>query len=339
MNLKSYTFFSFLFICIVAIIVVFNVSGEYTFSFLGLSQTLPTAVWIVLPLILLYIATMAHFLFYGLVNYLKINSYKNDYEMLIDQLSNKLMGVDDENKEYKNSEFKILSDLVAQSDIKPKSRFKLNLPKIDKVAEALHAIEEGNYVDLSKFRLAKDNPVLQKNAENRLSSDAKYAEEILRSCDKQTPLCMKAYEAFVEFGDLKQIKKIEVTPSKAVAQKIIARFSGDEKYELDNEYVKEICNLVKFNKDDYISLAKTLIRKISPDEILELFYHLSKENLEAMGGYVYVCLELEMTEKAKELLDMCSDDELLEFKAFIALKNSGATTRLSSFLDSLTPRQ
>ncbi len=334
MNLKSYTFFSFLFICIVAILVMFNVSGEYTMSFLGLSQTLPTAVWIVLPLILLYIATMGHFLFYGFVNYLKINSYKNDYEMLVDQIAAKLMGMDDD-KEYKNPEFKHLGDFVAQTDIKPKSRFKLNVAKLDKVAETLHSIEEGQFVDLTKFRLAKDNAIVQHNAENRLASDAKYAEEILRSCDKQTPLCMKAYEAFAEFADLKQIRKIEVTPNKVVAQKIIARFAGDDKYELDNEYVKEICNLVKFTKEDYMSLAKTLIRKIQPDEVLELFYHLSKENTEALGGYVYICLELEMTDKARELLDMCADDELLDFKAFLALKKSGVSIRLSTFLDSL----
>lgn len=337
MNLKSYTFFSFLFICVVAIIVMFNVSGEYSMSFLGLTQTMPTAVWIVLPLILLYIATMAHFLFYGVISYLKTNSYKNDYEMLIDQISNKLMGVDDE-KDYKNPEFKTLSDFIAQTDIKPKSRFKLNVAKLDKTAETLHAIEEGQYMDLSKFRLSKENPILQQNADNRLKSDVKYAEEILKSCDKQTPLCMKAYEAFVEFADLKQIRKIEVTPNKAVAQKIIARFSGDEKYELDNEYVKEICTLVRFDKNDYIQLAKTLMRKIDPDEALSLFYHLSKENLEAMGAYIYLCLELEMTDKAKELLNMTGDDELLDLKAFVALKNSSVNVRLSSFLDSLTPK-
>ena len=338
MNLKSYTFFSFLYVCIVAIIVMFNISGEYTMSFLGLTQTLPTAVWIVFPLIILYVATLAHFLFYGLVNYLKINSYKNDYEMLIDQISNKLMGIDEDGKEYKNPEFKTLGDFVSQSNIKPKSRFKLNITKLDKTAETIHAIEEGQFVDLSKFRLAKENPILQHNAENRLQHDVKYAEEILKSCDKQSALCMKAFEAFVDFADLKQIRKIEVTPNKVVAQKIIARFSGDEKYELDNEYVKEICNLVKFNKDDYLSLAKTLMRKVDPDEILELFYHLSKENLEAMGAYIYICLELEMTEKAKELLDLCSDDELLNFRAFVALKSSGINVRLSSFLDSLSPK-
>lgn len=335
MNLKSYTFFSFLFVCVVAVIVMFNVSGEYSMTFLGLTQTLPTAVWIVLPLILLYIATMGHFLFYGFINYLKLNSYKNDYEQLLDQISNRLIGVEDE-KEFKNNEFKIISDFIAQSEIKPKSRFKLNIPKIDKVAETIHSIEEGQYVDLAKFRLSKDNFIAQKNADNRLKSDIKYAEEILRSCDKQTPLCMKAYEAFVEFADLKQIKKIEVTPNKNVAQKIIVRFAGDEKYELDNEYVKEICNLVKFTKEDYLLLAKTLIRKIQPDEVLELFYHLSKESNEALGGYVYICLELEMTDKAKELLDMCADDELVDFKAYIALKNSGTSIRLGTFLDSIS---
>jgi hypothetical protein len=334
MNLKSYTFFSFLYVCIVGVIVMFNASGEYSFSFFGSARTLPTAVWIILPLLILYAATLAHFLFYGLVNYLKMNSYKNDYETLLDQITNKLMGVEEE-KEYKNPEFKTLADFVIQSDIKPKSRFKLNIVKVDKVAETLHQIEEGHYVDLAKFRLSKDNPIIQKNAENRLASDPKYAEDILKSCDKPTALCMKAYEAFAEFADLKQIRKIEVTPNKAVAQKIIARFAGDEKYELDSEYVKEICSLVKFTKDDYVTLAKTLVRKINPDEALEIFFILSRDNTEAMGAYIYVCLELEMTDKAKELLEQCGDDELLELRAFVALKNIGKNIRLSSFLEGL----
>jgi len=335
MNLKSYTFFSFLYVCIVGVIVMFNASGDYSFSLFGAPHTLPTAVWIIIPLLVFYAATMAHFLFYGFVNYLKINSYKNDYEMLLEQITNKLMGVEEE-KEYKNPEFKTLADFVIQSEIKPKSRFKLNIAKVDKVAETLHMIEEGQYVDLAKFRLAKENPIIQKNAENRLASDPKYAEDILKACDKPTPLCMKAYESFVEFADLKQIRKIEVTPNRAVAQKIIARFAGDEKYELDSEYVKEICTLVKFTKDDYVSLAKSLIRKMNPDEVLELFFILSRDNLEAMAAYIYICLEFEMTDKAKELLDQSGEDELLELKAFVALKNSGKNVRLSSFLDALS---
>lgn len=336
MSLKNYTFFSFIFVCLVGLIAMFNVSGDYSFVFLGWEYTLPSAVWVVLPLVVFFVATLAHMGYYGLVNYLKISSYKHDYDTLLEQIANKFMGHEEE-KEYKNQEFKTLADFVIQSEIKPKSRFKLNVPKIDKIAEVIHRVEDlGEYADLSKYRLSKENTLAQKNCENRLAVEPKYSEEILRSCDKLTPLCQKAFDTFVEFGDLKQIKKLDITPTKAVAIKLITRFSGEgEEYELDKDYVKELCILTKFTKDDYISLAKSLIRKLSPDETLELFYLLSRDIVEAVGGYIYVNLELEVIDKAKELLEQSADDEFLEFKAFLCLKEKGKSVRLSSFLDSL----
>ena len=39
--------------------------------------------------------------------------------------------------------------------------------------------------------------------------------------------------------------------------------------------------------------------------------------------------------EAKELLEQSADDEFLEFKAFLCLKEKGKSVRLSSFLDSL----
>lgn len=336
MSLKNYTLFSFLFVCLVGLIAMFNVSGEHSFSFLGWVYTLPTAVWILIPLIVFFVATFAHMSYYGLVNYLRINSYKSDYETLTEQISAKFLGHEDE-KEYKNHEFKVLADFVLQCDIKPKSRFKLNIPKIDKVAETIHKIEDlGEFVDISKYRLSKENVLVQKNLENRIDLEPKYSEEVLKSCDKLTPLCQKAFDTYVEFGDLKQIKKLDITPTKSIAIKLITRFSGaDEEYELDKEYVKELCAVSKFAKEDYIALAKVLVKKLNPDETLELFYLLSRDNIEAVGAYVYVNLELEVIDKAKELLNQSGDDEFLEFKAFLCLKEKGKNLRLSSFLEAL----
>lgn len=337
MSLKNYTFFSFIYLCLVGLIAMFNVSGEYSFSFLGWVYTLPSAVWVLVPLILFFVATMVHMGYYGLVNYLKINSYKHDYETLTEQISAKFLGHEEE-REYKNPEFKTLADFILQCDIKPKSRFKLNIPKIDKIAETIHKIDDlGEYVDISKYRLSKDNPLMQKNMENRIAIEPKYAEEVLKSCDKLTGLCQKAFDTYVEFGDLKQIRKLDITPTKAIAIKLITRFSGEgEGYELDKEYVKELCAITKFTKEDYITLAKTLIRKLNPDETLELFFILSRDNLEAMGAYIYVNLELEVIDRAKELLNQSGDDEFLEFKAFLCLKEKGKNIRLSSFLDALS---
>jgi len=274
--------------------------------------------------------------YYGFINYLKINSYKHDYEMLIEQISAKFLG-NEEEKEYKNQEFKTLADFIIQCDIKPKSRFKLNIPKIDKIAETIHKIEDlGEYVDISKYRLSKENSLMQKNLENRIAVEPKYSQEVLKSCDKLTPLCQKAFDTYVEFGDLKQIKKLDITPTKAIAIKLITRFSGsDEEYELDKDYVKELCAITKFAKEDYIALAKALIKKLNPDETLELFFILSRDNIEAIGAYIYVNLELEVIDKAKELLAQSGDDEFLEFKAFLCLKEKGKNLRLSSFLEAL----
>ncbi|MEY4504918.1 MAG: hypothetical protein RL154_1215 [Pseudomonadota bacterium] len=335
MSLRSYALFGFLYVCAVGAMSLFFVSGDYTISILGYSETLPSAAWIVLPVVFLYIASGAHIGFARFTQYLKVNSYKNDYESLIEQIEKKFLDIE-ESKEFKNSEFKSLSDFVAQSNIAPKARFKLNIAKIDKIAELRHKIlVDSEYVDLAKFRLSKENSLSQKNMENRLTADPKFAEDVLKSCDKPTPLCNKAMEAFVEYADLNKIKKIDFTPSKSCVMKLLRRFIANESYTIDIDYVKQLCVLAKFDKDDYITLARLALKKGNPDEALELFYILSKDNHEAMSAYIYLHLELEMTDKAKELVALSDDDEFLLYKAFICLKASGKSIRLNSFLDQI----
>lgn len=336
MSLRSYALFGFLYVCVVGAITLFLVSGDYTITVLGYSETLPSAAWITLPVVFLYLAAGAHIGFARFTQYLKVNSFKNDYETLLEQIEKKFLDIE-ESKEYKNSEFKSLSDFVTQSVIAPKARFKLNIAKIDKIAEVRHKVFEDNeYVDLAKFRLSKDNALVQKNMENRLANDPKFAEDVLKACDKPTPLCNKAMETFVEFADLNKIKKIDFTPTKTCVMKLLRRFISNDSYAIDTEYVKQLCVLSKFDKDDYIALARLVLKKGNPDEALELFYVLSKDSHEAMSAYIYLHLELEMTDKAKELVMLSDDDEFLLYKAFICLKESGKSIRLNSFLDQIS---
>lgn len=335
MSLRSYALFGFLYVCAIGAMSLFFVSGDYTISVLGFSETLPSAAWIAIPTVFLYIASLGHVGFSRFTQYLKVNSYKNDYEALLEQIEKKFLDIEDV-KEFKNQEFKSLSDFIAQSNITPKARFKLNIAKVDKIAEIRHKIYQDNeYVDLAKFRLSKDNALVQKNMENRLATDPKYAEDILKACDKPTPLCNKAMETFVEYADLAKIKKVDFTPSKSCVIKLLRRFIANENYTLESDYIKQLCILAKFDKDDYVTLAKIALKKGNPDEALELFYILSKDSNDAMAAYIYLHLELEMIEKARELVMLSDDDEFLLYKAFICLKDSGKSIRLNLFLDQI----
>ena len=71
---------------------------------------------------------------------------------------------------------------------------------------------------------------------------------------------------------------------------------------------------------------------MSPDELLKLFELLYENIDESENGYIYILLELEMIDKVKEILSSTEPNELLNFKAYLELKNLNKHYNIELFL-------
>ena len=86
-----------------------------------------------------------------------------------------------------------------------------------------------------------------------------------------------------------------------------------------------------FERDDFINLAN-ILKGFEPDILISIFEALSNRFAEAEEAYIYVLLQLEMIDKAKEILELSSEKEFLKLKAYLSLKESGEHFQIELFI-------
>ena len=91
MGFKKYIVFSVLFIGIIYGYAFSLELGDYKVTILEISVLLPVAVWIILPLVILFIATIGHILFYGLINIFRQRAINKDKETMITLIKSNLL--------------------------------------------------------------------------------------------------------------------------------------------------------------------------------------------------------------------------------------------------------
>jgi len=106
MGLKKYVGFSIFFIALVGIFVYSFDGGKYTLNILDVPIKLPIAVWIVIPVILLSLATIFHLMFYGTKNMVQLRRIKKDGEKFTQTAKEALLGKEI-SAEYKTDIFKL----------------------------------------------------------------------------------------------------------------------------------------------------------------------------------------------------------------------------------------
>ena len=74
MGLKKYIGFGLFFIILLGVYVYSFEGGKYTLNVVDVPISLPIAVWIILPVIMLFFASVAHLMFYGAKKYAKVSS-------------------------------------------------------------------------------------------------------------------------------------------------------------------------------------------------------------------------------------------------------------------------
>lgn len=342
MHIKRYTIAAFLLIAFTGWYVsTFVTSETISVNLLGIEiAPLSVSIWIMIPLFILYIASVIHMSFYSLIGSLNIRKYEKDYSAMIECISDAYLGKEDRNHSFKTSKYKLLGSLLDNTTLFPsiaKGAY-IDDERIAMTINMIQDIKEGKVVDLRKATLSIDNPLVVQNERNRYKNEEQSAEEFLSHPTKYNQVLLSdIYREAVKVATVKTIDKYKVFMSKEALFEVLQRSkSEDHRLELENELLMDLFSTLELSIEDYLKITKILRQGIIPEQRIKLFEGLSDINDDAMEAYLYTLYDLEMIAPADAILEISLPNEYLNYKAYRALKESNKNFDINLFVTDRT---
>lgn len=340
MKIRRFIIYSIVYIVLIAALAYSLVkvdhpdsTGQY-FKFLDVATfELPFAVWIIAPVAFFALLSIFHIAYYGFANYMFKRSIKRDAGLYRDFVKEILLGLDS-NKDFKTDFFKIPSQVTRiLSPWNFHQDIAVNDEEINAILSLVKSVNDGDAVDLKKFKLPKDNVLFLKNELNKIEKLQNYYLEILKNYKElNDELSRKANKKLIETGSFADIKKFSFDKSSNDIMIIINRFVNDE-INLSNDDILSILDSFKLSRANYNQAAILLKSKIAPDALIEIFQKLKTSQQDAEESYIYILFELGMVDKAREILDSSDANEYQNFRILLFLKDSGKIAPTSLFLN------
>jgi len=334
MGLKKYIGFGLFFIILLGLYVYSFEGGKYTLNVVDVPISLPIAIWIILPVVMLFFASVGHLMFYGAKNILNLRRIKKDAEKFTLAAKEALLGKEIQ-AEYKSEFFKLPGAILPllNSDPYKAKKYRIYNDDVQDILETKERIENGEVVDLSKYSLKPANPNVLKNALNQLDKDRNYATKILEKCDSKD-VCKIAYEKYATYATMPELLKYDMLPSRKVFDILIERIGKEEDgLELSDDEIISYVKSLEYERDDFTALLKKLRVKMLPDRLVGLAEKFSNEfPHEAGEGYLYVLFELQMMDDAREFLENAQEDEYQKFNYLLFLRNQGRNFDIELFV-------
>lgn len=334
MGIKRYILLSLVYMVAIGLY-VYSFNGEsYALTLFGMSLNLPVALWVILPVLILTVASIAHLIFYNFKDFLYKRALKKDFELFQEAAKNRILG-EEINVNYKTDGFKF-AGRVLQS-----MRFDASIPttfieeEMSKACAVAVSVVNGNYEDLKKYRLAKNNPLIIQNMMNRLSVEPKFAMEVLKNCkDLNSELCVKAYDALLNFASFNEIKRYDFPADKRTFRRMMERYlDADDSFDMDLKSIEDMLDQFNADRADYLELAREIKVKLSPDALIALFEKLyNSKGAVAADAYLYVLYDLQMIDKIRDILENSDRDEFVKFKTVLFLRDNGKSIDIDKFL-------
>jgi len=327
MGLKKYIFGSIL-LAVAIFGYAFSLeSGDYRIQILDYVMILPVAVWVITPMVVLFVLTVLHILYYGLKNYFAVKAIAKDSEALTNLINKKLLN-ESAKINFQNKNCKEIGNILGQLDINlTDSDFSSDNSIIAKTIDQIQTINSGKYISSKELKLDNQNPLMIQNINNRIDTDDNFALEVLKKENEYSSSNVQnAFNKVIETKAMTTIKKIidDLTFDAPMAIKLFKKDSEqDEQFTLTNEQILNIIRKVELNNDDLITIAKNYKKLMSPEQLLKLYEDISSEKEEFMTAYLFVLAEYEMIDKMRDIIENSGADEYIPFKALVDLKDSG----------------
>ena len=291
---------------------------------------------VLVPMFILYIATVIHISFYSFLIKLRNRKYEKDSEKLVESIIDAYLGKKDRNHEFQTQRYKLLGSLIDNTTLTAHSSISRtgNEQKINEVVNLIEDINNGKTVDLKPYLLEPTNALSIKNNRNRYNNKDITAEEIVLNADDYSEeLLEDAYSEYVETASLENIEKYQNYLSKPALFKILKRVNDEENsLVLSNDVLISLFNNLNLNGKDYIDISIALSKGMIPEQRIKLFETLSEKNETFMRAYLFTLFDLEMNSVATELLNNSQPDEYMRFKAYNALRESQQNFNINLFI-------
>ena len=296
MYIKRYTVASFILIVLVGwYIYSFVTQDSISIEVLGVSlPSLSIAMWITIPLIILYIASVLHMSFYSLLGSFKLRKYEKDYDKIVDSIVDAYLGKENRSHTFKTDRYKLLGSLVDHATILPDNDFNSDVDseKISEVLVLINKIKNGESVELKKFSLPSYNQLSIITSRNKYKNSELSAEDILSDMSKyDDSLGREVFVDFVKDAPLYAIEKYKSSLTKEALFIILARVNADSKtLEISNESLISLFSDLDLDSDDYMKVSQALSHGMIPELRMNLFETLSADDDTIMEAYLFTLL-------------------------------------------------
>jgi len=321
-------------------IFVYSINPEnYSISQFGFSLTMPIAVWIVLPMVALMVASAVHMMFYGTKNFFKFKKWEKDTASLDDALYWSLLNEPKAHK-FNLPILKQTASLLDVSCVKVDGAIDDISDKLRGALTLVSEIERGEYVDLQARKLDKvlsnKNPLVIKNLVNRLEKEESFAEEVLQSkalySDEIFNQALKKFSSKTTFPKAK--KHVDVYTKESFFL-LLNRVKEESGLGLTKDILDEFIVALesKMLCGDYLKIATLMMNELSPAENLKLWREYEGRYSDAQIAYLYLLFEYEMIEKAGDYLAEHDESDFKRFRALYDLKKEHKKYKITDLMN------
>jgi len=311
--------------------------NNYIVEIMGINFNFPIAVWFVLPMVFLLVFTIIHMVFYSLKSYFKLKKWHRDAATLDDALYWSIVNEPKEQK-YAIPEIASSAALLGKSDVTVLDTVEGLSPRLAKVLNITNKIKNGEYVDLKEHKMAKvfneGNLLLINNRLNRLKSDDRFVEDVMKSSssfsDQVRAEALAIFASKETFFKARKYHKVFDVKNFLV---MLNRANNEPDAELTSEILNDFVSALKLSCQDYANIANITKKMFRPDENLVLFRKYQNDNPKAQAAYLYLLFEYELMDEVSAYLDEQDDYEFTQFRALYDLKQSHKNYKLEDLID------
>jgi ribosomal protein L20 len=328
MQIRRYGAAALLFMVVIGWFIFAFVTQDYTGNIsIGdkyFVPDMPIAVAVLIPAIILFILTLAHMVFFFLLDYFKNTTKKADFQRLEQAIMMSLKNKVDEKPHYTSKKYRDIGELLNSVKITPNDIDAIDLSdknKYKEVVDTLIDLKDGKVVELPSNA---GYHLKELNLWNELKESENIAESILMERGFYSDeLYAEAFNALCKSNTYQTIQRYERWFNIDGLWNIIHRVNAEENpLHLEKDELLRLISQINFFRTDYTKLAQVMRHSsIEPDVRISIFKTLLEKSDDATEGYIYTLLDLEMVSDAQSALNELQPDELENLKAYIAVKD------------------
>ena len=303
--MRRYLIFSITLIALIGLFVFIEDNSTTTFNILGVDITLPNALWVIIFLSIFLIFTTIYLSFTMLKNIFYKKRVEGDIKKILENIKNKILFINSFKDVKVLKEINNFTKNIAGLKIKA-----IETTNFEYISD-LEKLENGEVVDISKYKLPKDNYWHKLYLKNKILSDENFAKEEFKKL-KDEELKKLAFYIWAKSAKISEILKYDYEITKDI---ILAHI---------NEDFSSLLKRTKLTPLEEIEIAKAIYQTKDPDKELEMIKDLK-------WGYAYLLLKYEHLDLAKEIIEQ---NNLKFFEYYLKLKECGERVEIDEYLQS-----